>query len=186
MRAGRPVSPHCFSCSHRFRLLGPFGNSAEFLRFVQRAAGKAGLGGFCVSATKSLYTEVETAIFPHLSKRVCVCAPRTGGEARGRPGSPGSSRTARATPTSSCPTLPVRPRVVWPPYAGARVQDLWETRGTDLRHRVCTSVGRKAAPVTSRFIHVRTVSARPCEPITNSAARPAQALHAGGGHLGRG
>lgn len=183
MRGGRPVSPLCFSCSHRFRLLGPFGNSTEFLRFVQTAAGKAGLGGFCVSATKSLYTEVETAIFPHLGKRVCVCTPRAGGEARGRPGSPGSPRTA---PTSSYSTLPGRPRVVWPPYVGARVQDLWETRGTDLRHRVCTSVGCKEAPATSRFIHVGTASARPCEPAANSAARPAQALHAGGGHLGRG
>lgn len=43
-------------------------------------------------------------------------------------------------------------------------------------------LGREGAPATFRFAHVRSVSARSCEP----AARPAQALHAGGGHFGRG
>lgn len=104
---GRPGIPLLFRGSHLFGLLGPFGNSAGFPRGAPRACWKSGsLGGFCVSATKSLYPAAETAIFPcpHWAEGVRVRAP-DGRRGAGAPRVPGGS----LAPSVRAAQLPPRP-----------------------------------------------------------------------------
>lgn len=128
-------------------------------------ARKAGLCCFCVSATKSLYAEAETAIFPHLGRRVCVCAARvcasTGVRRQGRGGRgvrPAPSPGLRA-PTPSFASA----AHCLATCAGAGGKGLSEMRPTDLRPACAPRQGAEGAG-NCAIHHVREASTPPAAP----------------------
>lgn len=140
---GRPAILPLLSCSHRFRLLRPFGNSPEFLRFVQRACETSGSWLLLCERNKEPLSWSRNGHLPVLGQesacvRARVCAP-VGRRGAGLPGSRGSHPR---------PHLPPHPSHCLVAFLRCGSTGPYGMRGIDWRPRVCTSVGRERTPAT--------------------------------------
>lgn len=93
-----------------------------------------------MSATKSLYPS-RNGHLPSPGRTVCVCAPPT--EAVRRPAAVSGAIGAEPTRVPGPPRPPARPRIVWPPYAGAGGRGPFGNEGVDLRPEFVPRLGAK-------------------------------------------